>query len=318
MAKQRFGINDGYCGTVGTVIGYLWRGKWCLRSRPRSVRNPRTVKQQSNRLLFKQMVALAGSMKTALRKGLHKVAMEQHITECNYFVKYNRPCFSQAGDGIMAVEWENLMVSDGTLAAPLFETPGVDGASVSVPFSPCAEEERASGDDEVYLYAHCPAAGEGMLSASAWRRTGLVRLTLPEAWQGKEVHLYGFAVNHRGESCPTTYIGSLAGDDELLVGGAVVGADGYDVGAGAEEVDGECGAVACDGLVVDPYAVDGPDVDLLEAEAGGDGDFVAGGVRLSYFFQKRGRRRTMIVMHSRRPRIMRKEPKQRAGEEKCA
>ncbi len=102
------------------------------------------------------------------------------------------------------------------------------------------------------------------------------------------------------------------------MGGAVVGADGYDVGAGAEEVDGECGAVASDGLVVDPYSVDGPDVDLLEAEAGGDGDFVAGGVGLSYFFQKRGRRRTMIVMHSRRPRIMRKEPKQRAGEEKCA
>ena len=28
MAKQRFGINDAYRGSVGTVIGYEWRGKW--------------------------------------------------------------------------------------------------------------------------------------------------------------------------------------------------------------------------------------------------------------------------------------------------
>lgn len=69
MAKQRYGINDGYRGTVGTVIGYMWRGRWCLRARPRSVRNPRTEKQQHNRELFKQMVFLASAFKQALRQG---------------------------------------------------------------------------------------------------------------------------------------------------------------------------------------------------------------------------------------------------------
>ena len=49
MAKQRYGINDGYRGTVGTVIGYLWRGKWCLRARPRYVNHPRTERQRAAR-----------------------------------------------------------------------------------------------------------------------------------------------------------------------------------------------------------------------------------------------------------------------------
>lgn len=40
MAKQRFGINDAYRGSVGTVIGYQWRGQWCLRAKPRFVKNP--------------------------------------------------------------------------------------------------------------------------------------------------------------------------------------------------------------------------------------------------------------------------------------
>ena len=209
MAKQRFGINDGYRGTVGTVIGYMWRGKWCLRSRPRMVRNPRTPKQQSNRLLFKQMVALAGSMKMALRKGLHALSMEQHITECNYFIKYNKECFSLDGEEQMAVDWENLMVSDGPLASPLFEAPEVEASRLTVSFAPCSEGERTSDDDEVYLWAYCPEAGEGLLSAPAYRRNMQVSITLPETWQGKEVHLYGFAVDHKGTASSTTYIGVL-------------------------------------------------------------------------------------------------------------
>lgn len=214
MAKQRFGINDGYRGTVGTVIGYMWRGKWCMRARPRFVRNPCTPKQQTNRLLFKQMVSLAGNMKLALRKGLHALSMEQHMTECNYFVKYNRECFALDGEGRMTVDWENLIVSDGALAAPVFEAPEVEGSRLTVPFAPCAEGERASGDDEVYLWAYCPAAGEGLLSASAWRRTRQVQIVLPESWQGKEVHLYGFAVDHKGTASPTTYIGVLTSTEE--------------------------------------------------------------------------------------------------------
>lgn len=228
MAKQRFGINDGYRGSVGTVIGYMWRGKWCLRSRPRMVRNPRTAKQQSNRLLFKQMVSLAGGMKMALRKGLHVLSMEQHITECNYFIKYNKECFSliplspsdsspDPGEQqpMLAVDWENLMVSDGPLAAPMFSSPlreGGQGGAIVIPFAPCAEDERASGGDEVYLYAYCPEAGEGRLSTPAYRRNKQVSITLPETWQGHEVHLYGFAVDFKGTASPTTYIGVLVNE----------------------------------------------------------------------------------------------------------
>ena len=209
MAKQRFGINDAYRGTVGTVIGYEWRGKWCLRSRPLRVRNPRTAKQQNNRLLFKQMVDLASHMKMALRKGLRGVSLGMHITECNLFVKRNKECFSLDAEGQLVVDWERLIVSEGEVPAPVFQAPSVETGSVIVPFAPCAEGERASGDDEVYLYAYCPEMKEGTLSAPAYRRMGSVQLALPERWQGKEVHLYGFAVDYEGNASATVYIGML-------------------------------------------------------------------------------------------------------------
>ena len=258
MAKQRFGINDAYRGTVGTVIGYEWRGKWCLRARPLRVHNPRTAKQQSNRLLFKQMVELAGHMKMALRKGLRGVSLGMHVTECNLFVKRNKECFELNDDGRMAVDWERLIISEGSVAVPVFGEPeyphpalraplpqGGDARSgnsdsqseifmssgsrfqthlrqpsppsreeqgwwkITFPFAPHAEGEQASGDDEVYVYAYCPEIGEGVLSAAAYRRNKQVSLTLPDCWQGKAVHLYGFAVDYRGEASETVYIGML-------------------------------------------------------------------------------------------------------------
>ena len=38
---------------------------------------------------------------------------------------------------------------------------------------------------------------------------GSVQLTLPEHWQGKAVHLYGFAVDYESSVRDTVYIGML-------------------------------------------------------------------------------------------------------------
>ena len=85
----------------------------------------------------------------------------------------------------------------------------VQGAAIVFPFAPHAEGERASGDDEVYVYAYCPEMEEGVLSASTYRRTKNVTITLPDRWQGKEVHFYGFAVDYEGNASATTYLGLL-------------------------------------------------------------------------------------------------------------
>ena len=230
MAKQRYGINDGYRGTVGTVIGYMWRGRWCLRARPRSVRNPRTEKQQHNRELFKQMVFLASAFKQALRKGMHHQALAEHLTECNLFVKRNKECFALSQEGKLDVKWEQLIISEGELATVEFfsdecgvmsdergvmsDERGVmcDEREVVVPF----ESVGGAGDDEVYLWAFCPEAGEGVLSMPATRHSKSVRITLPERWQGMAVHLYGFVTDYKGRASETVYIGALEPEEQPL------------------------------------------------------------------------------------------------------
>ena len=115
MAKQRYGINDAYRGTVGTVIGYQWRGRWCLRARPHTVHDPRTARQRSARGLFAQVSQLASHFSAALRIGLHSEAVKAHRTEYNHFMSINRPCFTLE-EGRLAVDYMSLAVAQGPVA----------------------------------------------------------------------------------------------------------------------------------------------------------------------------------------------------------
>ena len=222
MAKQRFGINDGYRGTVGTVIGYQWRGQWCLRARPRFVHNPRTERQQQNRQLFKAVWSFATQLRMPLRTSLRQTALESHMTECNRFMHLNKGLFAIDTEGRLTVDYENLAVSEGPVVPVEFRTPILpsvetqqaaslqrDNCSIVVPFEKNPLHRQANGDDEVYVLALCPDLEDNRLSASAYRRQKSINITLPDEWQGHEVHLYGFVVDYAGRASESAYIGCL-------------------------------------------------------------------------------------------------------------
>ena len=209
MAKQSYGILDGYRGSIGPVIGYQWRGKWCLRARPRRVRNPRSEAQQEHRMVFRDMVRLASHMLPALRMGLYEAAVEEHMTEGNLFVKMNKELFAPRG-----VDYEALAVSAGPVAPVAFVGAAVDDRGVF-----CGEFEknplglRASGDDQVYVYAYCPSERRGVLSAGVARRRRRVAMALPDGWADLEVHFYAFVRDDRNRASETAHIVLDEGDE---------------------------------------------------------------------------------------------------------
>ena len=244
MAKQRFGINDGYRGTVGTVIGYMWCGKWCLRSRPQRVHNPKTERQQRNRGLFAAVSQLASAMGQALRVGMRSAAWEWHRTAYNHFLSVNNPCFAMEEEALV-VDYEHLLVSQGPVAPVGFallalreEWAGMGRESV-IPFERNPLHLSANGDDLVYLYAWCPEVREGLLATPSYRRSKQVSITLPERWADREVHLYGWVVDVESKASDSVYLGSsvLSLADEV----ALVGAGGQEGCCGEEEQQQEDG-----------------------------------------------------------------------------
>ncbi len=267
MAKQRYGINDAYRGSVGTVIGYEWRGKWCLRAKPRFMHNPRTERQQRNRELFKATVLLAGAMKQALHVGFRARSLEEHLTECNRFLRVNKGCFALA-DGVLEVDYEHLALSEGALAGVEYGEPVGQDNVLTLPFHRIAEEPCGEGDDRVYLYAWCPERSEGRISVPTYRSSRRATIELAEAWTGCEVQLFGFVANLKGEASATVYIGELApslGEDHE-------GHGGEDEGYAAHEAQGE-------GFAEDEDAYEDSRQGLEGAEDGrGRGAEVFGGV----------------------------------------
>ena len=213
MGKQTEGINGGFRGTVGTVVGYMWRGQWCMRARPRFYHDAKTEAQLEQRELFKATVAYAGRVREVLRTGFHAPALAAHKTECNYFLKVNKGCFAMA-DGELAVDYEHLRVSEGPVAPVGFGEAVLQSDTViGIPFEKNPEHRRAYSDDKVYVAAFCDNPpqyyDDALLSLPVYRRTGSITVSLPDAWAGHEVHLYGFVQDNAGRTSDSVYLGAV-------------------------------------------------------------------------------------------------------------
>ena len=206
MAKIEAGTVP-FRGRVGAMVGYSWRGIACVRSYRSRISYPNTERQRAQKDWFVAMVRMAGAVAPALRLGMRQTSLSEHMTEGNLFVRRNKQHFRRSADGV-EVDYKRLVFSDGPVTNVGFRSADFDANErVCVEFDKRASLSLASGDDSVYLLAYCPALGEAFLSEAAARRQKRIATTLPEAWSGLEVHLYGFTVDREGRASNTAYIG---------------------------------------------------------------------------------------------------------------
>lgn len=201
------GYNAPVIGRVGSSVGYLWKGKACLRTYCRHINYPNTEGQQRQRNWFVGMVRFASAATDALRLGLRQKADEAQMTEGNYFIQQNKQHF-RLNEGHLEVDYDQLRLTAGSAADVYFHNPKFEeNETISVGFEKNMMSFRASGDDNVYLYIYAPGREEGYLSAPVARRSKSLKVSLPEQWAGEEVHLYGFVIAKDGRASNSTYIG---------------------------------------------------------------------------------------------------------------
>ncbi|MBP5527841.1 MAG: hypothetical protein J6X79_05235 [Bacteroidales bacterium] len=209
MAKQTGGHLGGFSGKLGTVVGYMWRGRWCVRAHNPYPANPRTPRQVEHREMFRQEVQLAATMRAAVNKGFKEVSYELGMTPYNLFVHLNQHAFS-LNEGIFTVDYSALRLSTGPLQEAVYGAPEWTADNVlTVRF------EGGSGrwNDYVRLYVYCPEWSTGILTAPVYRKDKKVSVMLSDMFVGREVHVYGLVSNDEGLWAETTYVGSLVCDE---------------------------------------------------------------------------------------------------------
>lgn len=205
MAKQSAGYMGGFSGKLGTAVGYMWRGKWCIRAHNPFPSNPRTPRQVEHRDMFKQEVQLAASMRWAINKSFKEVSYEMGMTPYNLFVHLNQHAFS-LHEGVFTVDYSALRLSTGPLEEAVYEAPEWTADNVLT-----VKLARSVGrwSDYVRLYVHCPEMKVGILTAPVYRNDKKISVMLPTMFAGREVHVYGLVSNDEGMWAETTYVGCL-------------------------------------------------------------------------------------------------------------
>lgn len=205
MAKIGNGYMSGFSGTLGPAVGYQWNGKWCMRSRPTAVRNPRTDKQMAHRAMFRQQVRLAARMRWAVTTALTGAAREAGMTSYNLFVSINQHAFGDDG-GRLAVDWPTLQLSHGPVApVALGEASLTADGRLEVDFERNPMHLASSAFDQVRLYVYCPALERGFLAAPVYRRDQHIAVMLPAVFAAEELHLYAFVCDRQGRYSPTAH-----------------------------------------------------------------------------------------------------------------
>lgn len=97
MRKIKKGILGGFAGSVGNVVGGLWKGIDYMRTKSSHVKNPNIVGQQAQRLGFKGCVYLAKELVNTMIKPIwNQEAIK--MSGYNLFVKLNMDAFNNYGE----------------------------------------------------------------------------------------------------------------------------------------------------------------------------------------------------------------------------
>ena len=177
--------------------------KQMVRDAPKKVRNPKTDAQQKHRNAFVEIVRLSSYMTEAHSIGLHHHAVREHKRTYADFRSLNKKCFTKEG----LIDYPNITLSYGSIAQVMFTAAQLDEAHIlHLTYDPCLGASHSRPDDNLFLYAYCPAFNTGQLYDPVPRQAGSFSIELPSEWPSDDVHLYAFLVNNKRSSSRTIYV----------------------------------------------------------------------------------------------------------------
>lgn len=200
----------------GPNVFRKWRNLQVMGVYNSEVRNPNTSAQKEVRACFAAAARLAGVFSMAIMAGFENICKGTKIPQRGYFVKLNWSKFHSNAQGVVTIDYEDLVVSKGDLPQIQFGNAAFDNPlEVDVPISDTASVIGSHRDDIAYVFVYSPEANEGILSDTCKRVDEEVNIHVPAYWNGHRVHVYGFG---KGADANTINPGDLSNSIYLGTG----------------------------------------------------------------------------------------------------
>lgn len=220
MSKNAKGVLGQQVGKVGPVVARKFRNLDVYSAYQPNVKNPRTSKQQLNRLRFATISRIAHGFGCAVRLGFGAAVRGTKESMRNRFTKLNIACVTTSGVDSADIDWTGFVIAQGGLCqvkfnSPMFDTPN----SVEVQFDEMnANACQKTANDKVYVVVYSPDANLAVVGEGVERSAQKVVVQVPSNWNGTKVQVYGFVRNDgeantefniaAGECSGSQYIGS--------------------------------------------------------------------------------------------------------------
>lgn len=213
------GILGNQYGKVGPVVARKFREENVYSAYQKNVFNPRSEKQQIQRMRFKALSELAHNFACGAIFGFRTAAKGTNLSPRNLFQKTNWPMITATSTDALHVDYSGMSVSRGSLANVFFESVNFDLPNkVKVTFLDAGAPCQRTNNDRAFIYIYCPDAKSGLLSEEVKLEAGSIVVEVPTAWNGLKVHVWGFTRNQgeanvelgipAGEASDSQYVGS--------------------------------------------------------------------------------------------------------------
>lgn len=190
MGIIKQGILGAFSGKVGSVVGFIWKGKGVIRALAPSVANPRTEGQVNQRNKFSVVGAFLSINLAFVNQGYRFLAKGMSASNAAQSYNVKNAITGTAPD--FSVDYPNALVSRGKLEGVLGAAAAESGLSLEVTWTDNSAYGNARPDDRAMLLVYNPDKGESisLLEEEVSRGDGSIVANLPTHYTGDTVEVY--------------------------------------------------------------------------------------------------------------------------------
>ncbi|MFB5946523.1 DUF6266 family protein [Albibacterium profundi] len=209
MAIYEEGVLGPFEGRVGNVIGYRWRGKFVMRSRPKSKRRGQsTEKQLASRARLRLMQAYLQERVDFIRKGFSLAPELSKMSAFNAAMSYNLKNSISGEYPDYQVDFSKVVFSRGELVLPKDIHMSQEGDRLRVSWSTEIEEDASSNDQAMIMLSGVEDP-TGNHSANS-RGAGSDAIDIGRLKPGTELFVHiAFISDDRQRVSDSKYLGSI-------------------------------------------------------------------------------------------------------------
>lgn len=198
--------------SIGNVTFSTWKGINIMKSKPITVANPRTDRQQQQRDAQKQMVFLSRNISAAIRLGFNQLAIG--MSAYNAFLSYNlKNAFDMSEPPVAKFDPVKLLVSKGTIASTpivnITSVPGEMTGTITMQSGPL-QPGQSTSDQLCLVFADYNAFNYATVINLGTRSQAGHTFSLSTFFNfGTEVVVYAFYVSADGKRSSTSVWSSV-------------------------------------------------------------------------------------------------------------